>query len=193
VYSGVCDTTITYEDGSKEIPAPPGTRLCVSEGDTVILPVGTQVITEQFDGEGGNEIITGGVNHVMERPGCFTAPICDGKKPQATNTYPVIMYLCDVFIKKPGFNYKETDIVRIEPDMGAEARLVVDKFGRISDVVITKAGSGFQVIPKITVISDFGQDAELLAKLCIDRVRDVAQADPDKIIQVIDCVGKFNV
>ena len=38
------------------------------------------------------------------------------------------MYLCDVIIKKPGFGYKNTDRVIIDPNMGAEAELVVHKF-----------------------------------------------------------------
>ena len=101
------------------------------------------------------------------------------------------MYLCDVIVKKPGFGYKNTDRVIIDPNMGAEAELVVDKFGRISDVIITKPGEGFQVIPEITVESATGQNTQLLAKLCIDRVRDIDLVDQEKVIQVVDCVGKF--
>ena len=74
--------------------------------------------------------------------------------------------------------------------MGAEAELVVDKFGRISDVLITKPGEGFQEIPTITIESVTGQDADLLAKICIDRISDET-IDQDKVIQVVDCVGKF--
>ena len=188
-YSTPFDTRITYEDGTKELPAQPDTRICVNEGDTVILPPGTQVITTPFDGEGGGELIIGGSPHVMKRPGCFTAPT-GGQPPESQNTYPVLMYLCDVIIKKPGFGYKSDDRVIIDPDNGAAAELVVDKFGRITDVVVTKSGEGFQVIPKITVDSATGQNASLLAKLCIDRVTDEVE-DPEKVIQVIDCVGKF--
>ena len=189
-YSSPFDTRITYEDGTKELPAGPDTRICVNDGDTVILPPGTQVITEPFDGEGGGELIIGGSPHVMKRPGCFTAPR-GGQPPESENTYPVLMYLCDVIIRRPGFGYTSDDKVIIEPDMGAAAELVVDKFGRISDVVITKPGEGFQEIPKITVQSNTGLNAILLAKLCIDRVSDIDLIDQEKVIQVIDCVGKF--
>ena len=188
-YSSPDETRITYEDGTKELPAGPGTRICVNAGDTVILPPGTQVITEPFDGEGGGELIIGGSPHVMKRPGCFTAPR-GGKAPESQNTYPVLMYLCDVIIRKPGFGYKSDDRVIISPNNGAAAELVVDKFGRITDVVVTQPGEGFQVIPEITVESDTGQNALLLAKLCIDRVTDEIE-DQEKVIQVIDCVGKF--
>ncbi len=189
-YSNPDDTRITYSDGVKEIPAGPDTRICLDEGDTIILPIGTTVTTEPFDGEGGGEVIKGGAPYVMQRPGCLTTPR-GGEKPQSENTYPVLMYLCDVIIKKPGFGYKNTDRVIIDPSMGAEAELVVDKFGRISDVIITKPGEGFQVIPEITVESVTGQNTQLLAKLCIDRVRDIDLVDQEKVIQVVDCVGKF--
>ena len=191
-YSGPDETRITYSDGVKEVPAEPGTRICLDEGDIVILPAGTTVTTEPFDGEGGGEIIKGGAPHIMQRPGCLTTPPA-GERPPAENTYPVLMYLCDILVKKPGFGYKNTDQVNIEPSMGAEAELVVDKFGRVSDVIITKPGEGFQVLPQITITSETGQNAELLAKLCIDRVRDISLVDQEKIIQVIDCVGKFYV
>jgi hypothetical protein len=189
-YSGPNETRITYSDGVKEIPAEPGTRICLDEGDIVNLPIGTTVTTEPFDGLGGGEVIKGGAPHVMQRPGCLTTPD-GGEKPASENTYPVLMYLCDVIVKKPGFGYKNTDKVIIDPDMGAEAELVVDKFGRISDVIITKPGEGFQVLPLITIESATGQKAELLAKLCIDRVRDISLVDQEKVIQVVDCVGKF--
>ena len=189
-YSAPSDTRVTYSDGVKEIPIGPGNRICVDAGDIVILPIGTEVITEPFDGEGGGELIIGGAPHVMQKPGCFYTPQ-GGEKPPTDGTYPVIMYLCDVIVKKPGFGYKNTDKVIINPRMGAEAELVVDKFGRISDVLITKPGEGFQEIPTITIESVTGQDADLLAKLCIDRISDETLIDQDKVIQVVDCVGKF--
>tara|TARA_R100000030_G_scaffold27427_1_gene19890 strand:+ start:951 stop:5468 length:4518 start_codon:yes stop_codon:yes gene_type:complete len=189
-YSTPTDTRITYDDGTKEIPAGPGTRICLDAGDKIILPVGTTVITETFDGEGGGEVINGGAPHIMQKPGCLTTPD-GGQRPPAENTYPVLMYLCDVIIQRPGFGYQNTDQVIIEPDNGAAAELVVDKFGRIADVIITQPGEGFQVIPEITIQSATGQKAQLLAKLCIDRVRDISLVDQEKVIQVVDCVGKF--
>ena len=189
-YSTPDETRIRYNDGVREVPAGPGSRICLDEGDTVILPAGSTVTTEPFDGEGGGEVIKGGAPHIMQRPGCLTTPQA-GERPASQNTYPVLMYLCDVIVKRPGFGYKNTDRVIINPSMGSEAELVVDKFGRISDVIITKPGEGFQVVPEITVESSTGQNAVLLAKLCIDRVKDVSLVDQEKIIQVVDCVGKF--
>ena len=56
---------ITYSDGVKEIPAEPGTRICLDEGDIVILPIGTTVTTEPFDGQGGGEVIKGFVSAMI--------------------------------------------------------------------------------------------------------------------------------
>ena len=187
-YSFPNDTRIVYNDGIKDVVGP-GQRLCLDAGDTIILPVGTQVITEPFDGEGGGELIVGGRPHVLQKPGCITTP--DGGGAQRPLTYPVLMYLCDVIITSPGYGYKVTDKVVITPSNGAEAELVVDKFGRITDVVITKGGEGFQVIPEITIDSETGKNAELLGKLCIDSVSDITLVDQEKVVQVIDCVGKF--
>ena len=51
-------------------------------------------------------------------------------------------------------------------------------------------GEGFQVIPEITIQSATGQKAQLLAKLWIDRVRDISLVDQEKVIQVVDC-GRY--
>ena len=190
VYSDPDDTRIRYPDGTKELPIPPDNRICLDEGSEIILPPGTRVVTEPFDGEGGGEVIVGGSVHIMQFPGCLTTPE-GGEGPPSQNTYPVLMYLCDVFIIAPGSGYKNTDKVIIEPSMGAEAELVVDKFGRISDVLITAPGEGFQVIPSITVESSTGVNAQLRAKLCIDRVGEIVPGDQEKVIQVVDCVGTF--
>ena len=189
-YADKCDVRVTRVDGRKELPYPVGTTVCVNEGDTVILPPGTSAITEPFDNEGGGEYILGGSPHVMINAGCFTVTECPDA-PESESTYPVIMYLCDVIIRSPGSGYKSTDTVVITPDLGAKAQLVVDKFGRITDVVVTEGGQGYQVMPTITIESDGGRNAVLLPKLCIDRVDDDEILDQEKVISVVDCVGKF--
>ena len=189
-YADKCDVRVTRVDGRKELPYPVGTTVCVNEGDTVILPPGTSVITEPFDNVGGGEYILGGSPHVMRSAGCFTVTECPDP-PKSESTYPVLMYLCDVIIRSPGSGYKSTDQVVITPDLGAKAQLVVDKFGRITDVVVTEGGQGYQVMPTINVISDTGRNAVLLPKLCIDRVDADEILDQEKVISVVDCVGKF--
>ena len=189
-YADKCDVRVTRVDGRKELPYPVGTTVCVNEGDTVILPPGTSVITEPFDSVGGGENILGGSPHVMINAGCFTVTECPDA-PKSESTYPVLLYLCDVIIRSPGSGYKSTDTISINPDLGAKAQLVVDKFGRITDVVVTEGGQGYQVMPTITIITSTGRNAVLLPKLCIDRVDDDEILDQEKVISVVDCVGKF--
>ncbi len=189
-YADKCDVRVTRIDGRKELPYSVGTTVCVNEGDTVILPPGTSTITEPFDSEGGGENILGGSPHVMINAGCFTVTECPDA-PKSESTYPVLLYLCDVIIRSPGSGYKSTDTISINPDLGAKAQLVVDKFGRITDVVVTEGGQGYQVMPTITIITTTGRNAVLLPKLCIDRVDDDEILDQEKVISVVDCVGKF--
>ena len=47
-------------------------------------------------------------------------------------------------------------------------------------------------MPTITIETDAGRNAVLLPKLCIDRVDDDDEIlDQEKVISVVDCVGKF--
>ena len=49
-------------------------------------------------------------------------------------------------------------------------------------------------MPKIYIQSDVGFNAELLPKLCIDRISNDDAKEPtfqDQVVTVIDCVGKF--
>ena len=181
------DVIIVRDDGRIETPIPAGNYFCVNAGDTVELPPGTTVVTETNGGVGGGERIVGGAPYVMRNPGCFTTPESDYKKEEAG--YPVLLYLCDIIVESPGFGYEPNDPVIITPDRGAEATLKVDKFGRVIGVNVIKPGEGFKELPRVTIDSDNGYNAILLAKLCIDK--DIEFEDPEKVVQVIDCVGNF--
>ena len=188
------DTIVVKEDGRIETPIPPGNYFCVDAGDTVELPPNTFIITETNGGRGGGERINGGIPYKVVEPGCFTSPFPpededDRDAAIAEGAYPVLLYLCDVFIESPGFGYEPNDPVIFEPDRGAEGRLRVDRQGRVVAVEITKPGQGFKELPEIFIDSVSGYNAVLLPKLCIDK--DVEFEDPEKLVQVIDCVGNF--
>jgi hypothetical protein len=182
------DTVVIKQDGRIEVPIPPDNVFCVEAGDIVELPPGTSVVTETNNGQGGGERIVGGSPHTMVLSGCFTTPQADYQEPES-DAYPVILYLCDIVIESPGFNYRFDDEVIIEPNRGAEAELEVDRFGRVIAVKVTQPGEGFKELPEVYIKSDTGYNAVLLPKLCIDK--DVELDDPEKIVQVVDCVGKF--
>ena len=208
------DTIVKRENGDYETPRPPGNVLVVNPGDIVTLPPGTTIVTEPQPGGtftddggvvvanpgvGGGEEIIGGNPIIITEPGVFTSPKPDYSRPSGlyptenTGSYPVIMYLCEVFIDDSGINYNFEDKVVIEPDIGAKAEAQFDAQGRVISVKVTEQGEGFTELPRLYIRSETGYNAQLRAKLCIDRVGSDELKEPqtqDKVVSVIDCVGK---
>jgi hypothetical protein len=177
----------------------------------VTLPPGTVVVTEPQPGAdtdgtggpgtgtGGGEEIIGGNPVIVSRPGVFTSPKPDYSRPaglyptENTGSYPVILYLCEVFVDDSGINYNFEDKVVIEPDIGAKAEAKFDDQGRVVSVKVTEQGEGFTEFPRLYIRSETGYNAQLRPKLCIDRVGSDELKEPqtqDKVVSVIDCVGK---
>ena len=189
------DTEIDNGDGTIRVPIPPEFPTEVNPGDIVTTPPGTE--TETSTGQ----IIPGGLPTVIINPGTLTTPPLTTVQslPEypilQTGSYPVILYICDIIIQRPGINYQEGDEIVIEPSNGATAELKLGDFGKIVGVKVTNGGEGFTEMPKITVRSQSGFNSELIPKFCIDRVgENDLERDPtfqDKIVTVIDCVGKF--
>ena len=203
------DTIIQHPDGSYETPTPPGNVVVVNPGDEVQTPPGTVIVTEpqpggeegvEGGGQGGGEEIIGGVPITVTSPGVFTTPEPDLQSIAAqypivsSGSYPVILYLCDIKILDSGFNYSEGDQIIIEPDIGAKAEPKFDAQGRLISVKVTEGAEGFTEFPTVYIRSNSGYNAELRPKLCIDRVGSDELREPmvqDKVVSVIDCVGKF--
>jgi hypothetical protein len=205
------DTIVKKPNGDYETPRPPGNVLVVNPGDVVTLPPGTVVVTEPQPGAdtdgtggpgtgtGGGEEIIGGNPVIVSRPGVFTSPKPDYSRPaglyptENTGSYPVILYLCEVFVDDSGINYNFEDKVVIEPDIGAKAEAKFDDQGRVVSVKVTEQGEGFTEFPRLYIRSETGYNAQLRPKLCIDRVGSDELKEPqtqDKVVSVIDCVGK---
>lgn len=189
------DTEIDNGDGTIRVPIPPEFPTEVNPGDIVTTPPGTETETS------AGQIIPGGLPTVIINPGTLTTPPLTTVQslPEypvlQTGSYPVILYICDIIIQRPGINYQEGDEIVIEPSNGATAELKLGDFGKIVGVKVTNGGEGFTEMPKITVRSQSGFNSELIPKFCIDRVgENDLERDPtfqDKIVTVIDCVGKF--
>ncbi len=177
-----------------EIPANPGRQVCVNPGDMVRLPAGTTVVTEPNEEE-----IIGPNPHIVEFVGCFTTPslpadsVVRGSYPTSDSSYPVILYLCEIYVNASGVRYREGDEVVIEPSMGATASIKVNDMGGIVSVKVTSGGEGFVQRPKVYVRSATGFNTDLIPRFCIDRISNDEIKEPtmqDKIISVVDCVGK---
>ena len=209
-YSDPEDTIVKHENGDYETPRPPGNILVVNPGDQVTIPPGTIIVTEPqpgadtdgaggTGGTGGGEEIIGGNPVIISRPGVFTSPKPDYSRPtgiyptENTGSYPVILYLCKIFIDDSGINYNFEDKIVIEPDIGAKAVAKFDDQGRVVSVKVTEQGEGFTEFPRLYIRSETGYNAQLRPKLCIDRVGSDELKEPqtqDKVVSVIDCVGK---
>ena len=196
------DETVTiHDDGTFDPPIAPGLLKCFEVGDRVILPNNTTAILEPS----GQELI-GGVETVITEAGCITTPTPtdtgdgsgagDGRNNYPDDNqgkYPVVLKLDDIIIDDSGQGYDSDDTIVIEPSFGAEAKPEFDQFGRLRRVNIINPGEGFNTMPDVYIKSKTGLNAELLPKFGIDRIgKDrVQDYDPEKVIQVIDCVGKF--
>ncbi len=201
------DQTIVIRDNDGdptfEPPKSPGNRVCFKAGDSVILPQGTNVTLEPS----GQEIF-GGIKTIIEEAGCITTPTptdTSGTGTDGTGTdgsdypednegkYPVVLKLEDLLIEESGSNYNTDDKIIIEPSFGAEAKPNFDRFGRLVSVDVINSGEGFNTMPDVYILSKSGLGAKMLPKFEIDRIgKDREQEfDKFKVIQVIDCVGKF--
>ena len=99
----------------------------------------------------------------------------------------------DIIVDDSGEGYEDGDTIVIDPPFGAEADVTFDDRGRISRIKIINSGEGFNTMPEVYINTKTGYGAELLPRFGIDRIgKDREQDyDPEKVIQVIDCVGRF--
>jgi len=204
------DTIITgVSDGSTDYypPLQPGNTGTVPPGGTVTTPPNSNS-TEIIDENGNAEEVLPGVPTFSENGGTITAPTTNqielnmrgiNVNPRypslgGSNNYPVVLYLCEIIVNDAGLGYKDTDQVIIKPDYGATATPKFDKFGRLLSVKVTAGGEGFQEVPRVYIKSDTGFGSDIIPKFCIDRLgADDLEREPslqDKVITVIDCVGK---
>lgn len=181
------DTTIQRDDGTYEVPIPPGNVVEVLPGDTVCVP--SDVVTDLGEKISGCQKITIGGKFTTPKPVLKsligTYPIT------SLGSYPAVMYLCEILINNPGINYSASDKIVITPSNGAEAVPSFDKFGTLTGIKVTKGGEGFTESPRVYIQSDTGFNALLTPRLCIDRIgENIEKPVTGGLVTVIDCVGK---
>ena len=195
VWADPDDTTIVGPDNVVQVPIPPEVTVPVVPGDTVTTPPGTVIETD--DGEtiiGGNPTVITIPSTITTPPKTIT-PFPQQLPSSDVGSYPVILYLCDVIIENTGINYQDGDKIVIEPSFGATAEPKFGDFGKVISIKVTNGGEGFTEIPNIYIESETGFNAELIPKFCIDRIgENDLEREPelqDKVVSVVDCVGKF--
>ena len=198
VWADANQTTVKRSDGTWDIPYDSGELIQLLPGDVVRTPIGS--ISDLVGSDGSSISIPGGTNFNVNSPGTITSPepnlttIKTGHYPiKNDEQYPVILYMCGAIIKNPGVGYQQGDKVIIEPSYGAEITPQFNELGQLTSVKVISGGEGFQQIPTIYIESETGFNAEIVPRFCIDRVGVDQVKEPtsqDKIISVVDCVGR---
>jgi len=189
VWADFDQTVVLREDGTWDIPYNGGELISALRGDAIRAPIGCK--TQFLAVDGNTHEVFGGSYFTAPGEGVLTAPSgCATRSPQKGD-YPAILYICEVSIVNPGFGYQPGDKVVIEPDVGAEITPTFDSFGSLVKVELINGGEGFTEFPTIYIESETGFNAEIRARLCIDRITDELKlpAVQDKVVSVIDCVG----
>lgn len=187
------ETTIKRSDGTYDRPYVPGEIVNVLPGDSIRLPINSNV-------EVNGTVISGGSYVEINSKVTITAPnqnpnmIIRGEYPSLDDgKYPVVLILKDIIIDNAGFNYSESDKIIIEPSNGANATPKYGAFGAIESIKLTSSGEGFVEIPRVYIQTETGYNSKLIPVFDIDRVSEDRLKEPgiqDEIISVVDCVGK---
>lgn len=193
-------------DGDAWVPIPPGATVSVPAGAKIYLPKGTKTVLST---NGVDTIIDGKgllTPILASSGGTFTAPEVTPEESQLNQptdgkgSYPVILTIDRIVLLEDGVNYRPGDKVVITPANGASAIAKITAFGRIESITVTNEGTAFDEIPEIIIESETGYGAVLRPVFKINRLRDLTEEEleevkknvpQDKIINVVDCVGKF--
>ena len=173
-----CQSTIRRADGNWDYPYNPGEIMNIKVGDYVEL-----VDQPPF---------------ISATEGSVTAPQCPPEETPITGpttldgSYPVIIELIEVEITNPGFGYTSGNTVVVTPNNGAELTPQFGYNGQLTGITVVNTGIGFTEVPEIGIDSSTGHNA------VIKPVFRILKGDAlitklgavDRIINVVDCVGK---
>jgi hypothetical protein len=153
------------------------------ENGTYDTPYNPGEIFEVFDGD----IVTGPFTKQDVKRSTFPT--------NSSGQYNVVLKICNTVIVSAGINYSPNDEIIVEPSNGAVLKPQFGSAGELLKIDILDSGSGFEEMPRIYIRSNTGYNAEILPLLCVNRIGDVPESDysipfGEKIIKVVDCVGK---
>jgi hypothetical protein len=192
-----CGITTAYP--SVPISVVSGSSVSVPPGGSIILSASMPQLTQI-----PNDTIKSGTTYTFPTGADITVPtaldsnITGITTTTPTDDYGVILELDEVLILNTGVNYSPDDKICITPDNGANLVPEFDPYGRLLNVKILNKGDFVTERPVITICSsETGVNAEMFAVLkATPATREDAERygfNQDKIISVVDCVGKVNV
>ena len=185
VWANPDDTIVRRADGKYELPYPPGSIIQLEKCDYVDPPGDGDPFRPDEDMEYVAPTPPTGITNVIR--GIYST--------DNFGNYPVVLFICEVEILNRGIGYSPSDDITITPNNGAQLKPTFDKNGALLKVDIISPGLGFTEFPEISINSSTGFNAQIIAKLCVNRVGDLENPDPNRydnkqIINVVDCVGR---
>ena len=169
---------------NRPIPATAGSTYYPPNGPPVVLKE-DQIITLPL------------VSITPQQPITPPQPITPQQPESVGTPYNVSLCLDSIEVLDGGFGYNPDDEIIITPDNGTVAKLVIDEDGAVQRINIEKSGCGFIDLPEIRTNSPTGFNATFAPVLKTYRTPPGTTSQPvtptvtDRVISVIDCVGKI--
>lgn len=156
--------------------------------------------------EFGNPIVTGantgtsgGGNLTVQNPdGTIGIVTTYGGNPIPTTQEVVVLEyvacLEEIQVISTGIGYQQTDSISISPNIpNLQAAVQLTEEGQIIAIKILNRPCGLNEIPEITINSQTGVGAVFRPILSVQKVEQfdpIVDFDPQKLVRVVDCVGK---
>lgn len=175
-----CQSKIRRVDGTWDYPYNPGEVMDIKEGDYV-----------EFAGD--VPFISSGDTKVSA-PQCPPEEDLLGGPNTGDGNYPVILELDDTVITDPGFGYQDGDTIVVTPNNGANLVPTFGYNGQLTGITVVSTGIGFTEVPEIGIDSDTGYNAVIKPVFRIIKGDQLVsrRSSGDRILNVVDCVGKPN-
>ena len=202
VSNGQVVNVIIDEPGTGYLPTADGSlggdgRTWAQSGDTIVkradgtydLPYKSGSIVNLFPGDSVQSC--GRPSELVLEEKTITAPVCV-ETPITSNGYSAVLEIGDVDISNAGYLYGDGDKIVINPSNGAVLTPEFDSLGSLTKVNIVSSGQGFTEVPEIYIDSNTGYNAKITPIFKVKRVGDEEVQIPiSKVINIVDCVGKF--
>jgi len=185
------------------VEAPAESVILLPSGGCVEFPTGT--VDQNGNDASGYQCgrgLTDGNGFIVPVQTSIVTPVSTQDQMVESLTYPVVMEIDELNIRKTGISYNPGDTITISGDGNTLTFTpTLSTNGAIIDVKIPddQRGLGFTSIPDVVINTNTGAGAQITPYLRIkyrgkDNIQPVLdRITQNQIISVVDCVGKINV